>query len=79
MRSIGTSISSAVTGVVLAQLTINYGSVILRSERGFQVIFVIGAGAALIALFITAFIPKPPQLDDLAAGTADDLSVARQH
>jgi MFS family permease len=57
MRSIGTSISSAVAGVILAQLTVNLGPVSVPSQNGFRVILGIGAGAALIAFAIAAAIP----------------------
>jgi Na+/melibiose symporter-like transporter len=57
MRSIGTSVSSAVAGVILAQLTITLGTRTLPSETGFRVILIIGAAAALAALAIAAFIP----------------------
>jgi MFS family permease len=57
MRSIGTSVSSAVAGVILAQLTINFGPAIVPSKAGFQVILAIGSAAALVAFGIAAFIP----------------------
>ncbi|HUR08382.1 MAG TPA: MFS transporter [Nonomuraea sp.] len=57
MRAIGTSISSAVAGVVLAQMTITLGSVTLPSQNGFRLVMGIGAGAALVALAFAAFLP----------------------
>jgi MFS family permease len=57
MRAIGTSISSAVSGVVLAQMTITLGSVTLPSQNGFRLVMAIGAGAALVALAFAAFLP----------------------
>jgi MFS family permease len=57
MRSIGTSISSAVAGVVLAHLTITLGPVVLPSQNGFRVIMGIASAAALVALAIAAFLP----------------------
>ncbi|MEV5965912.1 MFS transporter [Kribbella sp. NPDC051952] len=57
MRSIGTSVSSAVAGVILAQLTITLGGSTLPSQNGFRVVLLIGAGAALSALAIASFIP----------------------
>jgi len=57
MRSIGTSTSSAVAGVVLAQMTIRLGPATLPSQNGFRVVLAIGAGAALVALFVAAFLP----------------------
>ncbi|MFI5696034.1 MFS transporter [Kribbella sp. NPDC051586] len=57
MRSIGTSVSSAVAGVILANLTINLGGYTLPSQTGFRTVLLIGAGAALTALAIASFIP----------------------
>ncbi|MFI5707460.1 MFS transporter [Kribbella sp. NPDC051620] len=67
-RSIGTSISSAVAGVILAHLTISLGPVSVPSKDGFRVILAIGSAAALIAFFIAAFIPtrRPATTPDLA-------------
>ncbi|ASO20741.1 MFS family permease [Actinoalloteichus hoggarensis] len=58
MRSIGTSLSSAVAGVVLAQLTITVGTAAVPSQNGFRVVMAIGAGAALAAAVIAAFLPR---------------------
>ncbi|MFJ6662030.1 MFS transporter [Streptomyces sp. NPDC091377] len=58
MRSIGTSTASAVAGVVLAQMTTPFGSVVLPSENGFRTVLVLGAGAALLAFAVAAFIPR---------------------
>lgn len=60
MRAIGTSISSAVAGAVLAQLTATFGSLTVPSREGFQVIMAMGAAAAIIALAIAAFLPRKP-------------------
>jgi MFS family permease len=57
MRAIGTSISSAVAGVILAQLTVPFGPVAVPSQDGFRLIMAIGSATALIALTIAAFIP----------------------
>jgi MFS family permease len=57
MRAIGTSMSSAVAGVILAQLTTRLGPAVLPSENGFRVVLAIGAGAALLALAVAAFLP----------------------
>ncbi len=58
MRSIGTSISSATAGLVLAQLTVHFGPATLPAASGFRVVLAMGSGAALIALTIAAFLPK---------------------
>ncbi|MFJ1584518.1 MFS transporter [Streptomyces sp. NPDC088197] len=57
MRSIGTSSSSAVVGVILAHMTTSYHGAPLPSLSGFRVAFAVACGAAVAALFIAAFIP----------------------
>ncbi|QJS99942.1 MFS transporter [Streptomyces asoensis] len=58
MRSIGTSTAGAVAGVLLAQMTTTFGGAALPSENGFKVVMAVGAGAALLALVVAAFIPR---------------------
>ncbi|MGW6905965.1 MFS transporter [Streptomyces sp. NPDC054940] len=58
MRSLGTSFASAIAGVVLAQMTTDFGGYALPSENGFKVVMAIGAGAALLAFAVAMFIPK---------------------
>ena len=75
MRSIGTSVSSAVAGVVLAQLTITIGGATFPSQDAFRVVLAVGAGAALIALVVTSFIPgrqRSQPLPIVSAPTAPD-------
>jgi MFS family permease len=58
MRSIGTSASAAVVGVVLAHMTTtDFGGVPLPSESGFQVGLLIGAAVAAFAAFLALLIP----------------------
>ena len=58
MRSIGTSLSSAVAGVVLAQLTLDLGGVAVPSEDAFKLVMGVGAAAAAAALLVAAFLPR---------------------
>ncbi|OMI34171.1 MFS transporter [Streptomyces sparsogenes] len=58
MRSIGTSVSSAVAGVVLAQMTTSFGPLAIPSQAGFRVVMGIGAAAALGAFVLASFIPR---------------------
>ncbi|MEV0449409.1 MFS transporter [Streptomyces sp. NPDC050600] len=60
MRSIGSSVSAAVIGVVLAELTIDLGGHALPSETGFRVALLIGGGVALAAAAVAALIPVRP-------------------
>jgi len=76
MRSIGTAISSAVAGVVLAQLTITFGPAALPSRDGFRVVMAVGAAASLVALVIAGFLPGRRRTRDAAADdvTAPDVA-----
>lgn len=57
MRSIGTSVSAAVVGVVLANMSMDLGGIPLPSEAGFRVGLGIGAGVAALASVIALCIP----------------------
>ncbi|MFF4536760.1 MFS transporter [Streptomyces aureus] len=57
MRSLGTSVGSAVVGVVLAQMTTSAGGYTFTSESGFRTGLVIGGCVALVAAAIAALIP----------------------
>lgn len=57
MRAIGTSVSSAVLGVVLAHMTVTTGPFTVPSESGFRTGFLIGGAVALIAALIVVAIP----------------------
>ncbi|WP_030935658.1 MFS transporter [Streptomyces sp. NRRL S-646] len=58
MRSLGTSFASALAGVILAQMTTDFGGHALPSENGFKVVMAIGAVAALLAFLVASFIPR---------------------
>ncbi|HEX6360802.1 MFS transporter [Actinophytocola sp.] len=79
MRAIGTSISSAVAGVILAHLTIPFGPAEVPSQGGFRLIMALGSGAALAALAIAAFIPGRARQTEEAAESrhSDVISAAR--
>jgi MFS family permease len=57
MRSLGTSVGSAVIGVVLAQMTTTTGGYTFASEDGFRTALMIGGGVALLGAVIAAAIP----------------------
>ncbi|BCK66826.1 hypothetical protein Srufu_007790 [Streptomyces libani subsp. rufus] len=59
MRSLGTTIGSAVIGVVLAQMTTHMGGITLASEGGFRTGLLIGCGVALASATVAAAIPGP--------------------
>ncbi|PSK99950.1 MFS transporter [Murinocardiopsis flavida] len=57
MRSIGTSVASAVAGVVLAHMTVPLGPADVPAQGAFSVVLGIGAVAALAAFAVAAFLP----------------------
>ncbi|MFI5674268.1 MFS transporter [Streptomyces cellulosae] len=77
MRSLGTSFASAIAGVVLAQMTTDFGGAALPSENGFKVVMAIGAGAALLAFSVASFIPRhrPAQAAPATDGPAEPAEV----
>lgn len=57
-RSLGTSTSAAIVGVVLATLSAGEGDTRVPTADAFQVSFLLGIGAAVIALVLALLIPK---------------------
>ncbi|WP_231619070.1 MFS transporter [Nonomuraea sp. SBT364] len=70
MRSIGTTVSAAVVGVVLSQMTVTFGGHVLPSEAGFRTGMLVGCGAALVAAAITLALPSRRAGDALPAAPA---------
>ncbi|MER6784860.1 MFS transporter [Streptomyces sp. NPDC000658] len=71
MRSLGTSIGSAVIGVILSQMTTTLGGHTLASEGGFRTALLVGGGLALVSAAIAAVIPGA------RAATADEHGADR--
>ncbi|MBO2453749.1 MFS transporter [Actinomadura barringtoniae] len=71
MRSIGTSVSSAVVGMVLAHMTTSLGKTAVPSLSGFRTAFVIATGAALAGLVLAAFLPGRRRAKAAAHASAD--------
>lgn len=59
MRSLGTSIASAVAGAILALSVTTAGGVTGPSEGGFLLTLTLGLGAAVVCVIVAAFIPRP--------------------
>ncbi|MFE6165026.1 MFS transporter, partial [Streptomyces sp. NPDC056486] len=66
MRSLGTTIGSAVIGVVLAQMTMTLGGHTLASEDGFRTGLLIGCGVALVSAAVASLIPALRGSNDAA-------------
>jgi MFS family permease len=67
MRSIGTSVASAVAGVVIANVTMTAGGQVFPSRDAFTLLLGLGAVAALVAFAVAAFLPR--RRDASAVGT----------
>ncbi|WP_328428119.1 MFS transporter [Streptomyces sp. NBC_00443] len=80
MRSIGTSVSSAVIGMVLANTANNVGGVEVPTMHGFRVSFLIATAAVAVGLLLALFLPKQrpaaahPQL---RASSEEDANLER--
>ncbi|MEV6808619.1 MFS transporter [Streptomyces sp. NPDC051132] len=81
MRSIGTSVSSAVVGMVLANTAHHVGGVAVPTMHGFRVSFLIATAAVAVGLLLAVFLPKSPrpaaQHTQLRASSEEDASLAR--
>ncbi|TDC88727.1 MFS transporter [Actinomadura sp. 7K507] len=58
MRSLGTSASSALAGVILAQMTTSFGPAVVPTENAFKTVMAVGAGAAVLAFLVAALNPR---------------------
>jgi MFS family permease len=58
-RSLGTSISSAVIGVVLATMTVDYAGHAVPSLQGLRIALLVAAGVAALAAVIALTLPAP--------------------
>lgn len=81
MRSIGTSVSSAVIGMVLANTANTVNGVEIPTMHGFRVSFLIATAAVALGLLMALFLPKQrpaakPELQ-LRASSEEDASLAR--
>ncbi len=71
MRALGTSVTAAVVGGVLAQMTTTLGGFSLPSEDGFRTGLMIGCGAALVAAAVAVFIPGARATSDPGQGAEE--------
>ncbi|MET7320681.1 MFS transporter [Streptomyces sp. NPDC005549] len=79
MRSIGTSVSSAVIGMVLANTANDAGGVAVPTLHGFRVSFMIAAGAVAVGLVLAFFLPRhtTATVSQLRASSEEDANLAR--
>ncbi|KES04831.1 transporter [Streptomyces toyocaensis] len=79
MRSIGTSVSSAVVGMVLANTADTVGGVEIPTLHGFRLSFVIATAAVAVGLALALFLPsgRPPAHPQLRASSEEDANLER--
>lgn len=80
MRSIGTSVSSAVIGMVLAHTSVRMGPESVPSMEGFRISFMIATGAVVIGLVLAACLPsrRDAMRPVLPASSADKAAPDRE-
>ncbi|MFF2099534.1 MFS transporter [Streptomyces sp. NPDC058202] len=81
MRSIGTSVSSAVIGMVLANTANHVGGAAIPTMHGFRVSFMIATGAVLVGLVLALFLPRQRQASapQLRASSEEEAALERAH
>lgn len=79
MRSIGTSVSSAVVGMVLANTADTVGGVAIPTLHGFRVSFLIATAAVAVGLVLALFLPgrTPAAGPQLRATSEEDANLER--
>ncbi|MFF3915739.1 MFS transporter [Streptomyces sp. NPDC001852] len=81
MRSIGTSVSSAVIGMVLANTAQKVGGIAIPTMHGFRVSFLIATAAVAVGLLLALFLPKASrpgqQHTQLRASSEEDAGLER--
>ncbi|MEZ3179714.1 MFS transporter [Streptomyces pimonensis] len=80
MRSIGTSVSSAVVGMVLAHTADTVGGVEIPTTHGFRISFLIATAAVAVGLVLALFLPSgrpSEQRPRLRASSAEDANPER--
>ncbi|MGV9284006.1 MFS transporter [Streptomyces sp. NPDC003730] len=80
MRSIGTSVSSAVIGMVLANTANDVGGTAVPTMQGFRVSFLIAAAAVAVGLVLAFFLPRrnpAAAVTQLRASSEEDANLAR--
>ena len=76
-RSLGTSISSAVIGAILAGMTMSFAGHDIPTLTGLRVALLVAAGAAALGAVLALLIPTPDRLA-LAAPERDEPETSRQ-
>ncbi|MET7768429.1 MFS transporter [Nocardia sp. NPDC005366] len=66
MRAVGTSISAAIVGAILAQMTVSVGGHMFPTENGFRVGLLIGCGVAIMGAALASAIPVQRVLTGVA-------------
>ncbi|MFC7906110.1 MFS transporter [Streptomyces sp. JHA19] len=79
MRSIGTSVSSAVIGMVLANTANDVGGVAVPTMHGFRLSFLIATGAVVLGLAFALLLPRqrPSGHPQLRASSEEDANLRR--
>ncbi|MFF1396483.1 MFS transporter [Streptomyces sp. NPDC058287] len=79
MRSIGTSVSSAVIGMVLANTANHVGGAAVPTMHGFRISFLIATAAVAMGVLLAVFLPKQRRatMPQLRASSEEDAALER--
>ncbi|MGW5200733.1 MFS transporter [Streptomyces spiralis] len=79
MRSIGTSVSSAVVGMVLANTADHVGGLAVPTMHGFRVSFLIATAAVALGLLLALCLPRPNRqaASQLRASSEEEANLGR--
>lgn len=77
MRSVGTTTSAAVIGVVLAQMSTQFGGHTLPTEAGFRTGLLLGCGVAVVAALVALGIPGRPKTPAVTAHQVEQPATSR--
>ncbi|MBF6259592.1 MFS transporter [Nocardia farcinica] len=77
MRSIGTTSSAAVIGVVLAQMSTQLGGHTIPTEAGFRTGLLLGCGVAVVAALVALAIPARPAITATGRAHPAEMAPAR--
>ena len=67
MRTLGSTLSATLVGVILATHVVSLGGTEVPTREAFSVVFVMGAGVVLAGLLLAVFIPRRTQNYDTAS------------
>jgi len=67
MRTLGSTVSATIVGVIMSTHVAFAGEVAIPTHEAFRLVFIIGAGVAVVGVIIAFFIPRRSSYNDTAS------------